>query len=383
MLIALGSKSIASYPEGAALAMGFIQYPLGLRAIGHQIVWVEVIKAAQVRANPELVPGFFALMAKYGLTEDCVLIACEDLDHQAIEEAEIYGMSTAKAADLIRNADVLWNFAASIRQPLLGQFRQRSLIDGDPGHLQVCALEFNFDIQHHQVLLSVGSKMADADCEVPRLGLQWGTYRPYVHMPMWRRTEAKADAPFTSITQWSWEELVMGERRLSLSKRESYLRIIELPKRTGRPFELAANIGDNDVAGDRAVFTRNGWRIAEPVAVAGTPDKYPEYLRHSRAEILCCKPIFRELKTGWISDRSIGYLASGRPVLAEDCGFEEHLPMTRGMLSFSNLEEAVERVAEIEGNYPSHARAARELAEGYFGSRECLDEILRHSLGEA
>jgi hypothetical protein len=383
MLIALGSKSIASYPEGAALALGFIQYPLGLRALGHRVLWVEVIKAAQARAHPELIAGFFALMARYGLAEDCALIACEDLDHQTIGESEVYGMSAARAAELIRDADVLWNFAASVRQPLLGQFRQRALIDGDPGHLQVCALEFNFDIQHHQVLLSVGTKVTDADCEVPRLGLKWGTYRPYVHMPLWPLTAAGVDAPFTSITQWSWEELVMGERRLSLSKRESYLRIIELPERTGRPFELAANIGDNDVADDRSLFARNGWRIAEPFVAAGTPEKYQEYIRRSRAEILCCKPIFRELKTGWISDRSIAYLASGRPVLAEDCGFKEHLPATRGMLSFANLAEAVERVAEIEGNYPSHARAARELAEGYFGSRECLEELLRHSLGEA
>jgi hypothetical protein len=380
MLIALGSKSIASYPEGAPLAVGFMQYPLGLRALGHRILWVEVISTAQLRAHPELIAGFFALMGKYGLAEDCVLIACEDLDHQMLEGSEIYGMSAAKAADLIRSADVLWNFATSIRQPLLGEFRQRALIDGDPGHLQVCALEFNFDIQHHQVRLSVGNKIADADCEVPRLGLKWGTYRPYVHMPLWPMTAAPADAPFTSITQWSWEELSMDGRRLSLSKRESYLRIAELPKRSGQPFELAANIGANDVADDRSLFARNGWRIVEPLGVAGTAEKYQEYLRNSRGEILCCKPIFRELNTGWISDRSVGYLASGRPVLAEDCGFKQHLPATRGMVSFANLEEAVERVAEIEGDYPAHSRAARELAESYFGSRECLEEILRASL---
>jgi hypothetical protein len=380
MLIALGSKSIASYPEGAALTVGFIQYPLGLRWLGHRILWVEVISAALVRAQPELITGFFARMGKFGLAEDCVLIACEDLDHQTLEGSEIYGMSAAKAADLIRGADVLWNFATSLRQPLLGEFRHRALIDGDPGHLQVCALEFNFDIQHHQVLLSVGNKIADDDCEVPRLGLRWGTYRPYVHMPMWPMTEPPADAPFTSLTQWSWEELAMDGRRLSLSKRESYLRIVGLPTLSGRPFELAANIGANDVADDRSLFARNGWRIVEPLAVAGTVEKYQDYLHKSRAEILCCKPIFRELKTGWISDRSAGYLASGRPVLAEDCGFKQHLPATRGMLSFADLEEAADRVAEIEGDYAAHSRAARELAESYFGSRECLEEILRASL---
>ncbi|MGA2409368.1 MAG: hypothetical protein ABSG46_03130 [Candidatus Binataceae bacterium] len=383
MLIALGCKAIASYPEGGPLAVGFIQYPLGLRALGHRVFWIEVIQAALARAKPELVKGFFELMAGYGLAGDCALIAAEDLDNQALETAEVYGKSAAEVAALIDASDVLWNFATSIRQPLLGRFRQRALIDGDPGHLQVCALTYNFDIQHHQVLLSVGNKIADEDCEAPRLGREWKAYRPYVFIPMWPETpDPGPQAPFSSITQWSWEELEMDGRRLSLAKRESYLRNVTLPMLTRRPFELAANIGANDVAEDRKLFGRNGWRIVEPYAVAGTRAKYQAYLRSSRAEILCCKPIFRELKTGWISDRSLGYLASGRPVLAEDCGFKQHLPASRGMLSFESVEEAAAQVAEIDGNYNAHSRAARELAEGYFGSRECLDGILRASLEE-
>lgn len=381
MLIALGSKTIASYPEGGPLAVGFIQYPLGLRALGHRVVWVEVIKAELVRSNPTLVAGFFTLMGNYGLAGDCALIAVEDLDNQVLEGAEVYGMSAGKAAELVREADVLWNFATSIRQPLLGQFKQRALIDGDPGHLQVCALEFNFDIQHHQVLLSVGNKIADADCEVPKLGRDWKPYRPYVHLPMWPLTpDPGPQAPFTSITQWSWEELAMDGRRLSLSKRESYLRNVTLPKLTGRPFELAANIGENDVAEDRKLFERNGWRVVEPFPVAGTPEKYQAYLQESRAEILCCKPIFKDLRTGWVSDRSVGYLASGRPVLAEENGFSEHLPKGLGMLGFASVEEAAARVGEIDGNYDAHSRAARDLADSYFG-QSCLEEILRASLG--
>jgi hypothetical protein len=148
---------------------------------------------------------------------------------------------------------------------------------------------------------------------------------------MWPLTkDVGPHAPFTSITQWSWEELEMEGRRLSLSKRESYLRYVTLPKLTQRPFELAANIGPNDVADDRTLFTQNGWNIVEPLAIVETPHKYQIYLRNSRAEILCCKPIFKELRTGWLSDRSVAYLASGRPVLMEDCGTSEHLPWGLG-----------------------------------------------------
>jgi hypothetical protein len=382
MLIALGSRTIASYPEGVPLAVGFIQYPLGLRALGHQIVWIELIKGAQVRADSQLVAGFFAFMAKYGLAEDCALVAVEDLDNQVLESAEVYGMDAARLADLVRQSDLLLNFATSIRQPLLSQFRRTALIDGDPGHLQVCALEFNFDIQHHDVLLSVGNKIADADCEVPRFGRKWKPYRPYVHLPMWPLTpDPGPNAPFTSITQWSWEELVMDGRRLSLSKRASYIRNVALPTLTRRPFELAANIGGNDIADDRGLFERNGWRVVEPFTIARTPEAYQRYLQKSRAEILCCKPIFKDLHTGWVSDRSVAYLASGRPVLAEENGFSEHLPTGRGILSFNSVEEAAARVSEIDGNYAVHSRAARELTESYFGTA-CLEEILNASLDQ-
>src|ERR1700744_2894657 len=85
MLIALGSKALASYPEGAAMAVGFLQYPLGLRALGHQVAWIELISAAQLQAQPGLAAKFFALMARYGLAQDSVLVAVEDLDHQEFE----------------------------------------------------------------------------------------------------------------------------------------------------------------------------------------------------------------------------------------------------------------------------------------------------------
>src|ERR687896_216626 len=102
------------------------------------------------------------------------------------------------------------------------------------------------------------------------------------------------------------------------------------------------------------------------------PARYQRYIKHSRGEFQCPKPIHKHLRTGWFSDRSAAYLASGRPVLAEDTGFSDHLPTGRGLLSFNNLEEAVAGVTEIDRNYPQHMRAARELAEEYLSSEKWL-----------
>ena len=116
--------------------------------------------------------------------------------------------------------------------------------------------------------------------------------------------------------------------------------------------------------------------MADPQQVARSPAAYADYIRRSRAEISCPKPIYRELKTGWLSDRSAAYLASGRPVLAEDTGLSDHLPTGEGLLVFRNLEEAVAGVADIDAHYQRHCRAARMFAEEHLDSARCLTRML-------
>ena len=156
----------------------------------------------------------------------------------------------------------------------------------------------------------------------------------------------------------------------------AFLRYLEMPQRTSRTFELAANIHPNDTTGDRELMLEMGWNLVNPHLVARSPSIYQEYIRKSRAEFSCPKPIYRELKTGWFSDRSAAYLASGRPVLAENTGFKDHLPTGSGLISFDDLDEAQAGVAEIDGNYPRHSRAARALAEEFLNAEKSLPAML-------
>jgi hypothetical protein len=182
--------------------------------------------------------------------------------------------------------------------------------------------------------------------------------------------------PFSSVTHWTWGELWLQDRVLSISKRDAYLRYLELPQRTMRPFELAANIHPEDQTGDRELLCSHGWKLVDPWQVAVSPQAYQNYIARSRAEISCPKPIYRELKSGWFSDRSAAYLASGRPVLAEDTGFSDHFPTGEGLLMFHDLSEAIVGVADIDANYERHRRAAREFAEEFLDSRRSLETML-------
>ena len=207
------------------------------------------------------------------------------------------------------------------------------------------------NIADHDALLTIGARINTPDCEIPKLGLRWRTFEPCIYLPMWHIGKPTAlDAPFSSVTHWTWELLNWRGQIVSVSKRTAYLNYVELPSKVSRPFEIAAYIERSDTTGDREQLEANGWRLVHPLDVAGSVADYQNYLHASRAEFMCPKPIHVQMKTGWFSDRSIAYLASGRPVLAEETGFSERIPTGSGLVTFRNMEEAVAGVAEIDAD---------------------------------
>ena len=375
----LANNSLAGYPQGGGHWSCFLQYLFGLRALGHDVFWLEVLAST---GNPtrdqRLIDIFFGRFHRYGFTHRCALLLYDQhVTEPTLELAHAFGMSKQRIREVAQETDFLWNFACSLRQPLLSLFRRRVLIDGDPGHLQVSALTWDMGIRDHHVFLSAGTNLHESDCRVPTLGVNWHRFVQFVYLPMWDvAPDPGPDAPFSSVTQWSWEQLELDGRPLSVSKRDAYLSYIDLPERARRPFELAANILRADSTGDRELMFKMGWKLANPHRVARSPWIYQNYIKHSRAEFSCPKPIHIELKTGWFSDRSACYLASGRPVLAEDTGFSERLPTGRGLVSFNNLEEAVAGVEEIDRNYFQHMRAAHDLAQEHLSSEKWLPRLL-------
>ena len=70
--------------------------------------------------------------------------------------------------------------------------------------------------------------------------------------------------------------------------------------------------------------------------------------------------------TGWFSERSACYLASGQPVVVEDTGFSDLLPIGAGTFAFTTPDEAVEHLASMNRDYERHCRSARDVASEVF-----------------
>jgi hypothetical protein len=234
----------------------------------------------------------------------------------------------------------------------------------------------------HTHFVTVGGLVGTDGCAVPTCGREWLHTLPPVALEDWPVTrEAPRRDAFTSVGHWrsygSMEHggIHYGQRAHSLRE------LIDLPRRSDARFELALGID----AGERAdldALAGNRWSLLDPRRVAGTPDAYRDFVRESKAELCVAKSGYVASRSGWFSDRSACYLASGRPVIAQDTGFGERIPCGDGLLAFSTAAEAAQAVGQVEADPARHAAGARALAEEHLDARNVLGALLQ-SLGSA
>ncbi len=182
---------------------------------------------------------------------------------------------------------------------------------------------------------------------------------------------------FTTIGNWrqDYRDLTWRGETYRWSKHHEFLRILDLPTRTGATLELALSSCSD---ADQVLLESNGWRVRPALEVSADPDAYRRYIQGSCGELTVAKDQNVRLRTGWFSERSATYLAAGRPVITQDTGFGAVLPTGEGLLAFSDVDEAAACVADVQGDHDRHARAARDLAHTYFSYDVVLGAMLDH-----
>jgi hypothetical protein len=193
----------------------------------------------------------------------------------------------------------------------------------------------------------------------------------------WPVRRANPDAPWTTVGNWRGYGSIQHGGVLFGQKAHSLRQFMSVPKRSREHFVLALAI-HQDEGNDLTALADNGWCLVDPARVAATPDDYQAFIHSSKAEFGIAESGYVAAQCGWFSDRSVCYLASGRPVLAQDTGLAGVLPTGEGLLTFSTQDDAVAGIEAISGDYPRHARAARVVAE------ECFDSgrVLRRRIEE-
>jgi hypothetical protein len=257
----------------------------------------------------------------------------------------------------------------------------RVFLDLDPGFVQVWCANYGIDMgfARHTHFVSVGGNTGAPECDVPTCGVSWIPTLPPVDLEHW--PAAGADAPacdaMTTIANWRGYGSVEHRGVFYGQKAHSLRQLIDLPRRTRQALLLALSIHPDEVK-DIEALAANGWRTVDPAVVAGTPDSYQRFVQGSRGEFGVAKLGYVASRCGWFSDRSACYLASGRPVVAQDTGFGRFLPTGEGLFAFGTAEAAVAALDALNGDYPKHRRKARELAEAFLDSDKVLTRLLRN-----
>jgi hypothetical protein len=337
---------------------------LGLRRLGFDVYFVE-------QGGLEGAAYLEQVAARFGL-RDRVSVVTADGD-------VVHGRSAAELRDVAGRADFLVNISGNLSAPdLLSRFRHRAYIDIDPGYTQFwhAGGQLGATLRQHDAWFTVGENIGTPACPIPTDGISWRTVRPPVVLEEWPvRAVARTDR-LTTIAGWrgAFGTIETAGHRYGV-KAHQWRLFFELPSLVPQQLEVALAIDPADEK-DRTALVDHGWHLVDPRKVAGDPDRFRRYIQGSGGEFSVAQEIYVETNSGWFSDRTVRYLASGKPVLVQDTGFSRNLPTGEGLVTFSSLREAADGAKRIAASYDSHAVAARQLAEEYFDSDRVLGTFL-------
>jgi len=371
---------IGQYPIGGN-AWAYFQWVLGLARLGHDVYYFE--DTGQWPYNP--LEGGVSRGCDYNVDYINSIMSDHDLgDRWAYRfpyESQWFGLSEARRNEIVSTADLLINVSGTLERP--SEYRsigRLAYVDTDPVFTQVKLARGQQDfirlVDEHDIHFSFGEVKSSL---VPDTGHDWLPTRQPVTLNEWAPVEDHREA-FTTVMNWTSYNTVSHNGTTYGQKDVEFMRFVDLPALAApSTFEIAVNSGKTK----RTPFDllrHKGWVVRDPAEVCPDLDSYRNFIRTSKGEWTVAKNGYVQGRSGWFSERSAVYLASGRPVVTQDTGFGEVLPVGKGLRSFTTLEEAVEAVKEIEADHSEHCRAARSIAEEYFDSDKVLASFVERAL---
>jgi hypothetical protein len=285
-------------------------------------------------------------------------------------------MTRADAEAIFEQADLLLNFHYAISPGLLARFRRTALVDIDPGLLQFWISRGQLSVPRHDFYFTIGETVG-RPAGLPECGVRWMSFRPPVCLERWPYVFDPHSDAFTTVSNWDSSDWVVdGDDVYENTKRVAFMEFANLPHLTSQSLELALVLRTERDMAERTNLERRGWRIRRSSEVAATPDMYQAYIQGSRGEFSCAKRSYMKFQNAWISDRTLCYLASGKPVVVQNTGPSAFLPNGEGMFRFSTVREAADALAAINADYEGHCEAAREIAQTHFDAKQTVETIL-------
>jgi hypothetical protein len=290
-----------------------------------------------------------------------------------------HGLSRDRVEALYAGADGIINLcgATKLREEHL-LCPVRIMIDTDPIYEQIKYAKADRAarayLDAHTHFFTYGENLGTPDCPVPVCGIPWRPTRPPIDLTHW--PEPHDEPPcFTTVGTWEnkGKNIDFEGSTYVWSKHVTFEQFLDLPKR--RPdicFRMAMLPPSAKV---RSEITTRGWSLVDPRPISADMARYAEFIGGSRGEFTVAKDIYVRSNSGWFSDRSACYLAAGRPVVTMRTGFSNFYPVGRGLFEYLTYDDALAGIDAITSDYPTHSRAAHELAREYFAADRVLGAL--------
>ena len=364
------------------LAWHHLQYVMGLAGLGHDVYFVEDSDDYPSCYDPT--KDITDTDPTYGLqfatrTFEKLQLGGRWAYYDA-HTSRWFGPAAGRILGICANADLVLNISGiNPLRPWLMEIPARGLVDTDPVFTQIRHLADSaartLALQHTS-LFSFGENIGLTSSTIPADGLNWHPTRQPVVLDAWPVTPGPSDGRFTTVMQWdSYSAAEYGGHRYGM-KSNSFAPYIDLPERAGPIFEVA--LGSK--AAPRDLLRSKGWTLRDPRGPTQDPWTYQRYILQSKAEFSVAKQGYVVSRSGWFSERSACYLASGRPVVIQETGFSDWLQTGSGVIPFTTPEEALSGIEEINSRYRYHCEAARAIAETYFDARKVLSHLIERAM---
>jgi hypothetical protein len=380
MSVIVVSGALANKPCNGGNAWSRLSWVQGWQRLGFEVYFVEQIAPSDcLDANGAVtsfegsvnLAYFREVMEQFGLGASSSLIYGNGL--------KVHGVALSELRTVAQRASLLFNFSGHLAHPdLMAGFRCRLYYDDDPGFTQFWHAAGQLPaIEAHDFHFTIGENLGQPDCLIPAGNINWRHTRPPVVLEEWTSCGTRSFDRFTTIASWrgAFAPVEHGGKRYGVKAHE-FRKYFELPQRSRRRFSIALQIHADD-GRDLNALIAQGWEITDPKRVADSPDAFRQFVQSSAAEFSVAQGIYVDTHSGWFSDRTVRYLASGKPALVQDTGFTRNYPTGRGLLAFRNLEEAIEGAERVVCDYDQHGRAARRVAEEHFDSNTVVSKVAK------
>ena len=367
--------TIAATPHQGGAAWAVLQYALGLRQLGCEVYLIEPIDACSILPDgapldrSENARYFRQVMQRFGLEQKSALLL--NNSHKSV------GLTYEELRRVTQSADLLINISGMLHDdPLTARIPVRAYLDLDPTFVQLWQAQgVDMRFEGHTHFVTIGQHIGEPTCDVPTCEIDWIKTLQPVLLSHWATCDVPPEECLTTVGNWRSYGSITRAGSFYGQKAHSIREILSLPQRVSVPIRLAMGLHPSDQH-DICQLAQHRWQLVDPLEVTSTPDLYQKFVARSWAELGVAKAGYVKSACGWFSDRSLCYLASGRPVIAQETGFGRYLPTGEGLFSFSTIEDVLAGVDALRCDYRRHARCARLLAEEFFDSRIVLTRLL-------